>query len=247
MSPHRALLRFEDKLAGERALLLHLRRREDRALASAGILAALLLHLSLYLLPFPVRANPPSAEVRRADFPTVARWLPEPDRAPVPTPAPSGPAYPPAPIARMSLPASPPLPEPIPEPPPVTARTPIRVRDPEAFFGPPEPPPPVPLESEPETPRPVVEVPPRIDEDYPQAVVFPPAARALRVDATAIVEVGVLPDGTAGEVQVLRVTRPGMGFEDAARRAVKTWRFVPGTRDGVAVPSTLVVKVDFKW
>lgn len=249
MIPPRALLRFEDKLAGERALLLHLSRRDDRALASAGILAALLLHLFLYLVPFPVRANPPSATVRRAEFPVLARWLPEADRpaAPAPAPAPSEPAYPPSPVARVSAPASPILPEPIPEPPPVTSRTPVPVRDPEAFFGPPEPPPPVPLESEPETPRPVVEVPPRMVDDYPRTVDFPPAARALRVEATALVEVQVLPDGTVGDAQVLRVTRTGMGFEDAALRAVKTWKFVPGTRDGVAVPAKTVVKVDFKW
>ena len=53
-------------------------------------------------------------------------------------------------------------------------------------------------------------------------------------------------DGTVGDAEVLRVTAPGHGFEEAAMRAVRKWRFVPATMNGEPIDVYFTVVVDFR-
>ena len=76
---------------------------------------------------------------------------------------------------------------------------------------------------------------------------YPIAARSLRLSGNVQLEVDVDASGTVNAVRVLGTDRPGVGFEDAASRAVERWRFVPATRGGVPVPATAVVEVTFRW
>lgn len=74
---------------------------------------------------------------------------------------------------------------------------------------------------------------------------YPPAAKAGRFNGSVMLEITVLPDGKVGKVDVLDCTRPKVGFENAARDAVKKWRFEPGTRDGEPVEFSLKFRLNF--
>jgi TonB family protein len=75
--------------------------------------------------------------------------------------------------------------------------------------------------------------------------VFPPAAAAARIEATVVLAVAVQADGSVGDVEVLDVTRPNVGFERAAIDAIRQWRFDPATRNGEPVPSALAYSMTF--
>ena len=47
------------------------------------------------------------------------------------------------------------------------------------------------------------------------------------------------------EARVLESSSPGLGFEDAALRQVRTRRYQSGTKNGVAVRVWIVVRVNF--
>jgi len=68
-------------------------------------------------------------------------------------------------------------------------------------------------------------------------------ARRARVNATVLVSIVVLPDGTVDKVRVLRPV--GFGLDESAVECVKTWRFAPGIKDGKAVPVAARIEVSF--
>jgi protein TonB len=74
--------------------------------------------------------------------------------------------------------------------------------------------------------------------------VYPEPARRAGVKGTVILEAVVQADGSVGEVQVLRSPGAHLGFDEAARRAVRQWHYRPGMQDGrpVAVRFTVVVE-----
>jgi TonB family protein len=53
----------------------------------------------------------------------------------------------------------------------------------------------------------------------------------------------VSPDGRATNIRV--VNSLGMGLDEKAIEAVKTWRFEPGQKNGHPVPFEMAVEVDF--
>ena len=55
----------------------------------------------------------------------------------------------------------------------------------------------------------------------------------------------VLPDGTVGEVTVLRSLDTVSGLDAQAILAVKQWVFNPGMKDGVAVAVRVTVEMTF--
>jgi periplasmic protein TonB len=55
----------------------------------------------------------------------------------------------------------------------------------------------------------------------------------------------VNPDGSVGDVRVLRSFSPSFGLDAEAVRAVKQWRFHPGSRDGRAVAMYVTVELTF--
>ena len=55
----------------------------------------------------------------------------------------------------------------------------------------------------------------------------------------------MLKDGTVGEVKVIECSRPKVGFEDAAVRAVKQWRFDPGMENDEPIEVVTRLKLNF--
>lgn len=72
-------------------------------------------------------------------------------------------------------------------------------------------------------------------------------AGAMRAKVQGIVEVEavVLPDGSVGQVQVVRSLDDRFGLDEKAIEAVKRWRFRPGTRQGKAVPVLVNIELTF--
>ena len=70
-------------------------------------------------------------------------------------------------------------------------------------------------------------------------------ADAMRAKAQGAVtlECVVQPDGAVGEVRVTKALDPGLDQE--AIRAVKQWRFKPGTKDGKPVPVLVTLELTF--
>jgi len=54
----------------------------------------------------------------------------------------------------------------------------------------------------------------------------------------------VEPDGRPTHLRIMRSL--GMGLDEKALEAVRTWRFEPGMKEGRAVPVLMEVEVDFR-
>jgi protein TonB len=75
---------------------------------------------------------------------------------------------------------------------------------------------------------------------------YPELARVARLEGNVILQAIIHADGTVGDLEVLRVNRPNMGFETAAIEAVKQWRYQPATQNGKPVEVYFTVFIDFK-
>lgn len=87
---------------------------------------------------------------------------------------------------------------------------------------------------------------PRIDPSRPLAEpIYPPQEIRMNHSGTVLLAVQVLPDGSIGDVRIERSSgRPRL--DQAALRAARTWKLVPGTRDGVAAIMWKQVPVTFQ-
>jgi protein TonB len=74
---------------------------------------------------------------------------------------------------------------------------------------------------------------------------YPPAALAARLEGSVTLRTEILADGTVGQIEVLESTSPNLGFEKAAERAIRQWRFEPATAAGEAVVGDQVVRLSF--
>src|SRR5580765_5977396 len=70
------------------------------------------------------------------------------------------------------------------------------------------------------------------------------AMRAM-VQGTVLLECVVRPDGSVGDVQVVRSLDPTFGLDQQAVAAARKWRFAPGTRLGEAVPVLITIELTF--
>lgn len=75
--------------------------------------------------------------------------------------------------------------------------------------------------------------------------VYPVHARMRRVEGLVVVEFVVGEDGRTREIRVVH-SQPGNVFVNAAVRAVRRWRFRPGTKDGRPVAVRLRQKFTFR-
>ena len=75
--------------------------------------------------------------------------------------------------------------------------------------------------------------------------IYPPAAFDARYNGSVLVEMTVLKDGTVGNVKVVKCTRPKVGFEESAIKAVKQWRFEPGMKNGQPVEVVTRLQLNF--
>jgi protein TonB len=72
---------------------------------------------------------------------------------------------------------------------------------------------------------------------------FSEEARKAKYQGTCTLMIVVSPDGRPINIRV--VSSLGMGLDEKAIEAVKTWRFEPGQKNGHAVPFEMAVEVDF--
>jgi TonB family protein len=69
-------------------------------------------------------------------------------------------------------------------------------------------------------------------------------ARAAKIQGTVLLKAVVRPDGTAGQIEVLRSL--DIGLDQKAVEAVSTWKFKPGMKDGKPVSVQLTIEVTFR-
>jgi TonB family protein len=81
-----------------------------------------------------------------------------------------------------------------------------------------------------------------LHEEKPQ---YTSDAMRAKVQGTVLLECVVRPDGTIGDVQVVRSLDPTFGLDQQAVAAARKWRFAPGTRLGEAVPVLITIELQF--
>ncbi len=74
-------------------------------------------------------------------------------------------------------------------------------------------------------------------------VKYTPEAAGARIEGTVIVECVVLANGKVRDVRVVKSLDPVHGLDEEAIKAAKQWRFTPGKKGGVAVPT--LVSIEF--
>lgn len=72
---------------------------------------------------------------------------------------------------------------------------------------------------------------------------YTPTALQAKAQGSVKLESVVLPDGTIGEVRILERLHPELDQESV--RALRQWKFKPGTKDGSAVPVRVEVEMTF--
>jgi protein TonB len=70
-------------------------------------------------------------------------------------------------------------------------------------------------------------------------------AMRAKVQGVVLVEAVVMPDGSVGNVQVVRSLDQTFGLDQEALNAARKWRFVPGTRFGRPVPVAVYIELTF--
>lgn len=70
-------------------------------------------------------------------------------------------------------------------------------------------------------------------------------AMRAKVQGVVLVECVVNPDGTVGNVEILKSLDPTFGLDQEAIKAAKQWLFIPGTRFGVPVPVMVTIELTF--
>lgn len=85
------------------------------------------------------------------------------------------------------------------------------------------------------SPRLLVEVKPSYTAD----------AMRAKIQGVCTLEAVVLPDGSVGNVHVIRSLDNTFGLDQEAIKTVKKWRFAPGTRQGQPVPVLVEIEMTF--
>ena len=70
-------------------------------------------------------------------------------------------------------------------------------------------------------------------------------AMRQKIQGVVMVEAVVMPDGGVGQVTVVRSLDPTFGLDQEAIKAVRRWRFRPGTRFGQPVPVLVEIELTF--
>jgi TonB family protein len=88
-----------------------------------------------------------------------------------------------------------------------------------------------------------VELPKLVREVKPE---YTQAALNARIHGVVLLEAVVLTDGQVGDVRILGSLDSKLGVDDQAVKALKAWRFNPGTREGRPVPVIVTVELSFR-
>ena len=70
-------------------------------------------------------------------------------------------------------------------------------------------------------------------------------AMRAKIQGKVWLEVVVMPDGRPGEIKIARSLDRTFGLDEEAIKAMRQWRFRPGTRMGAPVPVQVVVEMEF--
>ena len=70
-------------------------------------------------------------------------------------------------------------------------------------------------------------------------------AMRAKVQGIVLVEAVVLPDGSVGDVTIVRSLDRNFGLDDEAINAAKQWRFQPGMRFGEPVAVLVTIELSF--
>jgi TonB family protein len=87
-----------------------------------------------------------------------------------------------------------------------------------------------------------VTIPVLVQEVKPQ---YPMGARRAGIEGTSQLKIQVLPDGSVGEIQLVK-SAGDSSLDEAAQKAVKQWKFKPGRSGGKAVPVWMTLSVKFE-
>ncbi len=87
-----------------------------------------------------------------------------------------------------------------------------------------------------------VETPRLIREVKPQ---YTAQAMRAKIQGEVVLECIVMPDGSVGNVRVLRSLDAAFGLDQEAIKAARQWRFQPGTRQGQPVPVLVTIAIAF--
>jgi protein TonB len=87
-----------------------------------------------------------------------------------------------------------------------------------------------------------VSFPVKLKEVRPQ---YTSDAMRAKVQGTVLLQCVVRPDGTVGDIQVIRSLDPTFGLDQEAVKAAKQWLFRPGMRLGEPVPVQVTIELTF--
>jgi TonB family protein len=87
---------------------------------------------------------------------------------------------------------------------------------------------------------------PRLIPDSKVDACYPELARRARLEGTVILQAIIRTDGTVEDVEVLRSSRPNVGFEEEAVGVVRMWRYEPAVQDGRPVDVFFTVVIQFE-
>ena len=88
-----------------------------------------------------------------------------------------------------------------------------------------------------------VETPRLLREVKPQ---YTAQAMRAKVQGEVLLECIVLPDGTVGNIRVVRSLDSAFGLDQEAIKAARQWRFQPGTKDGAPVAVRAQIEINFR-
>jgi TonB family protein len=82
-----------------------------------------------------------------------------------------------------------------------------------------------------------------VQEDKPR---YTKAAMSAKIQGTVELKLTILPDGSVGDVRVTRSLDTQHGLDQAAIESAKRWRFKPGMKNGVPVPTIVTLVLEFR-
>lgn len=227
-------LKLDERIRAEDALYASMSHPGESKILAIGFGIAVFLHVAFMFIRFP-DMNRLVPEKKPENYIVVSKYVPPPPKVqqrqvvqqkltrkvPIPDPTPDEP-------------------EPIREPEPEEDPEPIP-DDVEFIIGVPEPPPPSGpvLAGVNNVSNPILIEATKVEPEYPEL------ARVARVDGQVILQAIVMKDGTVGDISVIRVNRPNLGFEESAVAAVNQWRYSPALQNGKPVEVYFTVVVDF--
>jgi TonB family protein len=75
--------------------------------------------------------------------------------------------------------------------------------------------------------------------------VYTKEAKAARIQGMVVLDAVVLKDGAVGDVTIKKSLDQEFGLDEQAIKALKQWKFKPGTKDGKPVDVSVSIEISF--